>query len=217
MRSRRGRCVIPRLAACHRCAILQRLPDVPPSTPKVPARLQWTTGEDYIYRDDKGLPVMVPAYDPVLEDFITKHEHGVDDNAMVNGQMVAVWAVDQKTWDSMDVVTKIKSELQEQTRRHYEDQDTYKDAANRCYNEHGNPDITSGCRDYLDDSKRIGPGQYKEDGHVVTVPPKFRQYLCYLCPFQQAYVQVEMRRRRGLYDDNKTMTHRKNMRKRARR
>ena len=46
----------------------------------------------------------------------------------------------------------------------------------------------------------IGRWNYNDDdGHKITIPPDFRQYLCYLCPFQHAYVQVELRRRRGLY------------------
>jgi hypothetical protein len=52
----------------------------------------------------------------------------------------------------------------------------------------------------MNDDRRIGPATYDDgDGHVITVPPKFRQYLCYVCPFQQTYIQVELRRRRGLY------------------
>jgi hypothetical protein len=208
---------LPRLAACHRCGILQRLPDVHPKTPLVPARLEWTSGEQYIYKDDKGLPVMVPAYDPVLEDFMLKHEHGAQEQQVLAGEVINVWTIDQKTWDSMDVVTKIKSELQDQTNRHYEDQDTYRTGAVACYNDHGNPTMESGCPDYLDDSKRIGPAQYNDDGHVITVPPQFRQYLCYLCPYQQSVIQVELRRRRGLYDINKTYDRRAKARKKARR
>lgn len=208
---------MPRLIACHTCAILQRIPDPAPNTPMVPARLEWKSGEEFVYTDDKGLPVMVPAYDPVLEDFLSKHEHGADEMAIVGGQVIAVWQVDQKTWDSIDVVTKIKTALKDQTNKHYEDTDTYREGAAKCYNEHGNPDLASGCRDYLDDSKRIGPAEYHEDGRTITVPPKFRHYLCYVCPYQQSVIQVELRRRRGQYNEQKVMANRARHRKKVRR
>jgi hypothetical protein len=175
----------------------------------VPARLQWESGEEYIYRDDKDLPVMVPAFDPILEDFVIRHDHGYREAQFVDGQVVKVWQVDQKTWDSLDVVTKIKKELNEQYNSHFEERDEYKDDAARCYNAHGNPDLSNGCRDFLDDSKLIGKAQYQIDGRTVTIPPPLRQYLCNMCPYMQTYVQVEMRRRRGLYDDKKNLAHRK--------
>jgi len=190
---------MPRLASCNHCRILQRMPDVPSKTPLVPAMLEWRDGETYIYRGDDGQPVMVPAYDPILEDFISKHEHGYDDSKVIGG-LIQVYAVDQKTWDTMDVVTQIKKELEAQQQQHYAEVDEYKDSALKCYNAHGNPDISSGCRDYMDDSKLIGKATYDDgEGHTITVPPKFRQYLCYVCPFQQTQINVELRRRKGYY------------------
>ena len=195
---------MPRLVCCHFCHVLQRMPDIPEKTPVVPFVLEYTTGERYVVPDDTGLPQMVPAYDPILEDFVTKHDHGMPDTAVTHSQMIESWQVDQKTWEAMDVVTKIKSELQKQRSETYEEVDEYKEAALKCYNAHGNPDLSTGCRDYLNDDRRIGPATYDDgDGHKITVPPKFRQYLCYLCPYQQSVIQVELRRRRGLYDDSK--------------
>ena len=89
----------------------------------IPARLQWSGGEDYVFKDDDGLAVMVPAYDPVLEDFVTKHEHGMTDQTFVQG-VIQVYTIDQKTWDSVDVVQKIRSELHDTTAQWYEDRDT---------------------------------------------------------------------------------------------
>jgi hypothetical protein len=190
---------MPRLLSCNHCRILQRAPDVHPKTPLVPAMLEWRDGERYSYRDDDGLPVMVPAYDPILEDFISKHVHGYDDNKVIGG-LIQVYTVDQKTWDTMDVVTKIKKELEQQAQQHYAEQDEYKDAALRCYNAHGNPDIQTGCRDYMDDSKLIGKASYDDgEGRTITVPTRFRQYMCYVCPFQQSQINVELRRRKGYY------------------
>ena len=54
----------------------------------------------------------------------------------------------------------------------------------------------------MSDAKMIGRGRFKDDdGKRHEIPPQFRQYLCYMCPFQHAYVQVELRRKRGLYDE----------------
>ena len=200
---------MPRLVACAPCGILQRIPDVPPKTPMVPARLSWESGEDYVYKDDKGLPVMVPAFDPILEDFIQRHDHGYHERQFVDGQVVQVWQVDQKTWDSLDVVTKVKKELNEQYSNHFEERDEYKEDAAKCYNAHGNPDLQSGCRDFMTEPKLIGKAQYKIDGRVITIPQPLRQYLCHMCPYMQSYVMVEMRRRKGGYSTTKALEHRK--------
>ena len=190
---------MPRLAQCNMCHILQRMPDVPPKTPLVPARIEFKEGFDFIYRDDTGLPQMVAAFDPVLEDFVEKHSHGREDRDVIGG-LIQVYAIDQRTWDSMDMVTKIQEQLQKQTNQWYEERDEYREEALKCYNRHGNPDIDSGCSDYMNDDRRIGPATYDDgDGRTITVPPKYRQYLCYVCPFQQTYIQVELRRKRGAY------------------
>ena len=127
-----GGCPVPRLVACAPCAILQRLPDPAKGTPYIPARLQWETGEEFIYKDDDGKPLMVPAYDPLLENFVQAHDHHMPEEMFLNGQVINVWQVDQKTWDSVDVVTKIKTELNEQYQRHFEDRDAYRDGAAQC-------------------------------------------------------------------------------------
>lgn len=205
---------MPRLVSCNRCHILQRMPDVTKGTPMVPAKLEWRDGERYEYRDDTGLPVMVPAFDPLLEDFVIKHDHGVHDNVVIHGQLIQVWTVDQKTWDSLDVVTRVKTELEQQFHTHYAERDEYREEALKCFGRHGNPDITTGCRDYLADDRRIGPATYEgENGQTISVPPKFRHYLCHLCPFQQAAVTVELRRRKGMYNEDKVLKTRAKRRK----
>ena len=193
---------MPRLVTCHICHILQKFPDVPAKTPMIPARLQWESGEEYVYKDDNGHPVMVPAYDPMMEDFVEKHQHGLDDNAFTGG-VIQVYTIDQKTWDAVDVVTEIRKELQAVTDQWYEDRDFYRDEATKCYNAHGNPTLDNGCPDYMDRSKMIGTSSYRDDfGKVHDVPMELRQYLCWQCPFQQSYINVEVRRRKGAYKDN---------------
>jgi hypothetical protein len=191
---------MPRLVTCHFCKVLQKLPDVHPKTPLVPAIMEWTSGERYIFREDDGMPKMVPAYDPVMDDFVERHTHGRDDNTVIGG-MIQVYQVDQHTWDTVDIVTQIKKELHDQQDVWYEERDEYKEEALKCYNAHGNPDLDHGCPDYLDDSKRLGTPRYRVEGQTIEIPPKFRQYLCYLCPFQQTYIAVELRRRQGMYRD----------------
>jgi hypothetical protein len=196
---------MPRLATCHVCAVIERLPDVHPKTPLVPAILEYRDGSRIILPDEDGHPQMVPMYDPMLEAFVIKHEHQLPDQAVTHGQQIEVMAVDQRTWDTMDVVTKIKDELERAHGTAYTESQEYRDAALQCYNAHGNPDLQSGCSDYMDDSKMIGQWNYKDDdGNTVTIPPQFRQYLCFLCPYQQTYIQTELRRRRGMYKDGMT-------------
>ena len=129
-----------------------------------------------IMPDEDGHPKMVPAFDPMLEAFVVKHEHGLPDRAVTHGQQIEVMAVDQNTWDTMDVVTKIKDELHRAHGEVYDESTEYKDAAIRCYNEHGNPSLEDGCPDYMDDSKLIGNATYKDDDgntdhHPAPVPP----------------------------------------------
>ena len=108
--------------------------------------------------------------------------------------------VEQKTWETMDVVKMVQGQLHKQTSDWYEDRDTYREGAIECYNAHGNPTLEGGgCIDYLDDSKMIGKAEYHDEGRTITIPKKLRQYLCYQCPYQQSYINVEIRRKAGMY------------------
>lgn len=185
------------------CKLLQRFPDVTKGTPMIPARISWKEGHqevDYTYKDDDGHPVMVPAYDPALEDFVERHGHGLEDSAFTHGSVIQVWSVDDKTWQTVDVVKQIRGELHEATAQWYDDRDTYREAATQCYNDHGNPDLESGCPDFMHESRRIGKAHYRDDdGREHHIPEKHRQYLCHLCPYLHSYVNVEIRRRKGMY------------------
>ena len=190
---------MPRIVACEHCCTLTKMLDVPKGTPMKQARLEWVGGEEVVLKDEDGHPKMVPAYDVLLEDFVEKHSHGYDDNAVMGG-LIKVWVVDQKTWDSMDVVTKIQDEMKKTTGKWYEDRDTYREGAIECYNAHGNPDIHSKCSDFMADSKRIGEKLWRDDsGNVHEIPQKYRQYLCYQCPYMHSAIATEVRWKKGLY------------------
>jgi len=190
---------MPRIVSCAHCKILTRMPDVAKGTPMKAARMVYASGEEFVYKDDDGNAVMVPEYDPALEDFVEKHSHGRPDSDVMTG-LIRVWAVDQATWDSMDLVTNIRSELQKLTGDWYEDRNEYREAAVKCYNAHGNPDMGSKCPDFMDDSKRIGAASYKDDdGRTHNIPNRFRQYLCYQCPYMHSAILPEIRYRKGLY------------------
>jgi hypothetical protein len=205
---------VPRLATCHVCHVIERMPDVPDKIPLIPAVLEWTTGERHIIRDDDGLPKMVPMYDPMLESFVIKHDHDMPDKMITHADQIQIIQVDQKTWDAMDILTKVKSELQQTTGEVYTENQEYREAAIKCYQAHGSPDLGDGCSDYMSESKQIGQWNYDDgEGHKITIPPQYRQYMCHLCPFAHAYVAVELRRRKGMYKEGPVMK-RKRVRRR---
>ena len=95
---------MPRIVTCHMCRIITKFPDVPKGTPMVPARMIFKDGSDFTYKDDDGHPVMVPQFDPMLEDFVENHEHGLEDSTISASGVIEVMQVEQKTWETMDVM-----------------------------------------------------------------------------------------------------------------
>ena len=184
----------PRLAVCMVCNKIERMPATPADIRRVPATIELESGETHTFKDDSGAVIMVPEFDPVLEDFVGRHGHGMDDVA--NMQAIKVFPVDPKTWEKMDVVQELSKELAQVTGEFFEESKYYLEAATKCYNEHHNP--SDSCPDYLDDSKRIGP----------EVSPKDQTFLCHMCPYMHGVVNVELRRRKGWYDprNNKRLT-----------
>jgi hypothetical protein len=190
---------MPRLVSCAGCKTLTRMADVPKGTPLVPARLEWKSGETMDVKDETGHVAMVPRYDPMLEDFVEKHSHGRPDNEVIGG-LIRVWVVDQHTWDAVDVTTRVRTELAKITGDWYEERNEYREAAVACYNAHGNPDMGRKCIDFMNDDRRIGKASYTDDdGRVHHVPNRFRQYLCYQCPYTHSVINVELRWKKGLY------------------
>lgn len=184
---------MPRVVACLMCSTLERMPDPPSDVPLIPARVTWYEDgieREYVFPDPEkpGANMMVPMYDPVMEDFVGRHGHNMADTDALS--FIKVWQSDDETWQNMDVVQQIKAELADQQNLIVEESTYYKDEALKCYNAHKNPDISTGCRDFLDDSKTIGR---------TDVPKKHRIFLCHMCPFMQAHVATEARHKAGLY------------------
>lgn len=187
---------MPRAVLCLTCNEMERMTDPPAEVPLVPATVAWMEDgkeRQYTITDpDTGMNAMVPMHDPLLEDYVGRHSHGLPDTEVMS--RIKVWQVDQETWDSMDVMGNIKRELQENQNIIVEESNYYKDEATKCYNRHKNPDVKTGCVDFLDESMRIGSGK---------VHPKAKVYLCHMCPYMQTYVAQEARERAGLYDKDK--------------
>lgn len=190
---------MPRIVACMMCSKIERIPDPADSIPRIPATIAWDdhgAERTYTFTNDDGTNVMVPMYDPLLEDIAGRHGHGRPDTDVMN--FIKVFPVDQATYEKLDVVTELKKELAKQTGQFFEEATYYRDEAAKCYNAHGNPD--GSCIDYLDDSRRIGSDK---------IPKKYQTYLCHLCPIQQSYINVEIRRKAGLYKPEIAARHEK--------
>jgi len=187
---------MPRLATCHVCRTLTRLPDPPASAPLVPARVAWIEhGQEveHVYRDPHGMPVMVAKYDPALEDWITRHEHA--DIHIPDFQKYDLAFIDRDTWQAYDVVAQIKEGMSKDHGVMYAERDQLKDDALKCYGEHHRPKTS--CIDVFSESKLIGS---KESRHHLA--PDERMYLCHLCPFVHGYVVPQIRLKRGDYDED---------------
>lgn len=174
------------------CAKIERIPDVPEDVPLVPARVTFMdhgVEREYTFKNEDGTAIMVPEYDPILEDVVGRHKHGRPDSDF--DDFFKVMPVSQETYERMDVVTEVKKELGSLTDKIWEESTYYKDEALKCYNAHGNPTLPgSGCIDYCSDEKQIGP---------TTKKKKHQTYLCHMCPYMQTYVAQEMRDKAGLY------------------
>ena len=184
---------MPRIVACMVCAKMERIPDPPDDVPRVPATVTWMdmgVEREYTFQMEDGTNIMVPQYDPLLEDIVGRHGHGKPDTEVMN--FIKVFPCDQATYEKLDVVTELQKELSDSTGMLFEEATYYRDEAVRCYNEHKNP--AGGCIDYCDESKRIGSSM---------MPKKYQTFLCHMCPVQQAYVDVELRRKAGMYDPKK--------------
>jgi hypothetical protein len=177
------------------CRVLSSLPDPPAKAPLVPARIAWIEDGrevDYVFRDEGGNAVMVPAYDPALEDWMTRHEHPeVPEDRMRKHD---IYATDQATF-AAGFAASLKKELEEATHTLYTERDQVKEDAMQCFNEHHRP--TDGCMDVFSEAKLLG-------GHESNrrMPMDQRMYLCHACPFVHGYVIPDVRHKKGYYDEN---------------
>ena len=61
------------------CCQMERIPDPPKDVPHVPATVAWDdhgAERTYTFTNDDGTNIMVPMYDPLLEDIVGRHGHG---------------------------------------------------------------------------------------------------------------------------------------------
>lgn len=190
---------MPRVVACLACNVVEKLADPPQGVRYVDAVLQWYEGSDLrthtITNPETGVVVKVPEYDPLMEDFTYRHQHGKEPIEVMNA--IKVWETDMKTFLMMDMVETVKVNLAEQQNAQVTEANYYKDEALKCYNAHGNPDLKDGCRDFRDDSKRIGS---KADN------PEHQMHICHMCPYAQTYIAQELRWRAGAYGNNVPVT-----------
>lgn len=185
---------MPRLALCHICKTLTRLPDPPQKAPLVPARIAWNENgqeKDYIFRGDDGMPVMVAQYDPALEDWIERHDH--PNIPIPDQQKFGLWHTDQQTWQAADVVATLKKELGEAMGSLYKERDELKDDAMACFEQHHRPKTS--CPDVFSESKLIG-------NHISNkhIKPDQRMYMCHACPYVHGFVIPAARHAKG-YDN----------------
>ena len=144
---------------------------------------------DYVFRDEGGKPVMVAAFDPALEEWMTRHEHPeVPDDRMRKHDL---YSTDQETFNA-GFAAQLKKEMEEATHNLYTERDQIKEDAIECFNRHGRPQDR--CIDVFSESKVLG-------GHESNrrMNPKDRMYLCHACPFVHGYVIPDVRHKKGYY------------------
>jgi hypothetical protein len=185
---------MPRLAVCHVCHSLTRLPDAPASAPLVPARIAWTEDgqeREYTYRDEAGNPFMVAKWDPALEDWMERHSHSGRQD-LTDLPKMEVATIDQLAWDSTEVIKQIGAEMSQLNGAMYTERDQLKDDALKCFGDHHRP--KTGCIDVFSESKLIGSHESNRN-----IPKDQQMYLCHLCPFVHGYVIPQIRHKKG-YD-----------------
>lgn len=164
----------PRIVLCAHCMEVEKMIG-PPNVDYVDATVEWDHGDgdrgSYTFTNpETGLVMQVPETDPVMEDFVGRHQHGREPKDVI--ESIHVWTTDMATFVKMDVMQVVKEGLQKQQNMVVEETNGLKDDALKCYNAHGNPDLKKGCRDFRDDSKRIGTSKLPKEQQV---------HLCLFC------------------------------------
>jgi hypothetical protein len=153
-----------------------------------------------------------PGEDSYLEAYIQRHmrKGGHDGDNVVLPPAV----VSKKQWDNQRVRDALLKEIRQRTTgtkfgggqgidlEVYASFDTFKEEAQKCFNQHGRP--KEGCIDYCDRTKLLGrPTQ--EGRQFAKENPKLAietgPYLCWQCPVQ-TWVTTQVRAKRGDYKGN---------------
>lgn len=186
---------MPRIVYCETCQQVEKMLDPPGSVGLVDAVVEWDHGDgdrgSYTFTNpETGAVMLVPETDPLMENFVGRHQHGQEPVMVM--QSIHVWSTDWKTYSRMDLMQFVKEELAKQQGVIVEEAMGLKEEALVCYNHHRNPTVEVGCRDFRADEKMIGK----------KLPnPNDRVYLCDLCPYTQASIAQELRWKAGLYKD----------------
>jgi hypothetical protein len=179
---------LPRLALCHLCHSLTRLPDPPKSAPLVPARWEWVDEDgktkEYWFRDEGGQQMLVAQYDPALEDWVDRHGHQDVPESVHKHDL---WAIDQLTWDTGRVMEMAKGSMKNATGEMYIERDELKDDAFNCFIQHHRP--STSCPDVFTEAKVIG----NHESNRLMKDPNDKMYLCHLCPFVHGMVMPQAR------------------------
>ncbi len=182
----------PRIVLCAHCMQVEKMIG-PPDVDYIDATVEWDHGDGargtYTFTNpETGAVMKVPETDPVMEEFVGRHQHGRDPKDVI--ESIHVWTTDMATFVKMDVMQVVKEGLQKQQNMVVEETNGLKEDALKCYNAHGNPDLKKGCRDFRDDSKRIGTSKLPKEQQV---------HLCLFCPYAQTYIAQELRWKVGAY------------------
>jgi hypothetical protein len=146
-----------------------------------------------------------PGYDPLLQDWIDRHAHGLNldvepgstydahpggrlyqlDTGNVTGANdEALSAIERR------MVEEVRAEVAKANQEVYDLRDEVREDAVKCHLLHGQPSYPgSPCSDYQHSSKLIGRR---------NTPERFRQYTCTYCPYEST-VTVAKRALRGDY------------------
>ena len=103
---------------------------------------------------ETGLVMQVPETDPVMEDFVGATSNGRDPKDVIVSPSTC-GTTDMKTFVQMDVMQVVRKGSRSSRTWWSRETSRLKDDALKCYSIR-RPDSRRGCRDFRDDSKRIG-------------------------------------------------------------
>lgn len=158
---------------------------------------------------DPPAPLVENEYDPLIGELVERHTvkdpmgHG---GVQLKNSPFRIGAVDNEAWErDREGVLKAAQDANKKVGFDvwaYEAMNTYVEDALLCYQRHkAQGDMTLGCIDWRDDSKRLGRPtlegrkQLKDQYKLAKRDP----FLCDFCPVRSV-IQTEINWRKGLYN-----------------